>query len=310
MKHRPTAFTLVEILVVIGIIAVLLALVLGGLNRSRGAARSVACLAQQREVGRAMLGGAAETGYLPLAGEVVLPPGIEGYGSLPPALGDTGREKYVYRRDDDEFFFSATREQVLPPPYALLPRLDEAATIPPPATDWHEAVEANPTLEMFHCPDVDRPRFVEGTWREYLIAWTLAAGEPGDAAGGWGSLWDTAADYGFNGGLMGFHHADRYTPSRRRGLLTRSGPASQVMLLADADNGRGRWASLSSLQPRLSTVPQRVTLRDAAEATAKVTRATVPIPSDRHGGRANVAFADGHAAAADDLEDVLLTPGE
>ena len=308
MPRRPTAFTLAELLVVIGIIAVLLALVLGALNRSRGAARSVACLAQQREVGRAMLGGAAETGYLPLAGEVVLPPGIAGYGSLPPALGDAGREKYAYRRDDDEFYFSAVREQVLPPPYALLPRLaDGAATVPPPATNWHEAVEANPTLEMFHCPEVDRPRYVEGRWREYLILWTLAEGASADDSDGWTSSWDTAADYGFNGGLMGFHHADVYTPSRRRGLLTRSGPASQVMLLADADNGRGRWGSLSSLQPRLSTAPQRVTLRDAAEGNAKVTPATVPIPSDRHGGRVNVAFADGHAAAADDLGDVLLT---
>jgi len=72
--RRPTGnsgpgFTLIELLVVIAVITVLLAIMLPGLSRARGAGRSAVCLSATRQIGAALwMYEAANKGYIPREG--------------------------------------------------------------------------------------------------------------------------------------------------------------------------------------------------------------------------------------------------
>lgn len=66
MRLRPRAFSLIELIVVIGIIAILLALLMPALSRAREAARQVQCASQLRQLGLGLINYSAQNkGWLP-----------------------------------------------------------------------------------------------------------------------------------------------------------------------------------------------------------------------------------------------------
>src|SRR4051812_1653532 len=75
-RRRRRAFTLVELLVVIGIITVLIGLILAALARAQDAARTAQCLSNLRQMGQAAAAYVAEN-----------------RGSYPPAQWNVGTDK-------------------------------------------------------------------------------------------------------------------------------------------------------------------------------------------------------------------------
>lgn len=95
MKRRERAFTLVELLVVIGIIALLLAILLPALTRAREQAQMVQCMNTCKSMGQAAQMHANDhKGYFPIAGlQWNL---YQGQGCTPAGLEDASRRKYTY----------------------------------------------------------------------------------------------------------------------------------------------------------------------------------------------------------------------
>ncbi len=92
---KKRAFTLVELLVVIGIIAVLISVLLPALNRARGAARTIVCASNMRQIGQAtFLYVNDNKGLLPLGSLALNASGGN-------AVWDTLLSKYLGRESTD-----------------------------------------------------------------------------------------------------------------------------------------------------------------------------------------------------------------
>ena len=94
-RAQHAGFTLVELLVVIGIIALLIAILLPALSRAREQAKLIQCLTTLRSMHQAAIGHAADhRGYMPFAGDIL------GEGSAD-GVGDPGRWKYTYYANEE-----------------------------------------------------------------------------------------------------------------------------------------------------------------------------------------------------------------
>lgn len=257
-RRRPSGFTLVELLVVIGIIATLIAILLPALNRAREQANMIKCLSNQRQIGQAFLMHAAEhRNYVPTAG-LIHPP----YSASPQGLRDAAKVKYMYYKE-------GSIERPLPMNAALATYFGQKIRTDSRA-ELQQDMDSGPARELFTCPTQAREGMRQGSMlRDF----------------GWEAppIWSS---YIFNEEPLGFYDAE---PVYRRGKgnLNRLKTASEIMMLGDGkERAGGIWLVIFALK-------NDTKLEDAWFGNGAGDRTNFDFA--RHKNRMNICFMDGHA---------------
>lgn len=270
------AFTLVELLVVIGIIALLISILLPALNKAREQGKQAACLSNMRQIGSAALMFANEhTQHVPLGGELWGNPLVNG---TPFGLHDPGQRYWSYYNE-------GTTTRVMPMNAALAPYLGQTGIHTDSAANMTTDLNNGNVRRVFTCPSqAENPQTVTliGTntgwtgpnqycsygWNEEVIGW----GQPGDGSG--------CANH-----------------SRARGQLNRIGHSpADTFYMCDANprSGSPQWADFYAH-------PVNVTLADCFNSKNNNNAGGdwSQFDLNRHNGKICILFMDGHAEKFD-----------
>jgi prepilin-type processing-associated H-X9-DG protein len=278
----------VELLVVIGVIALLIAMLLPALGKARESANSLKCQAQARQIVQAMMLHANEHhGFMPLIG-------LPHAGGLDPvSLEDSRAERYDY------YGPSPANYHLMAIQGALAPQLGQQVNAESRAA-LEADVQKGTVRKVFVCPsDRDGERIGATVWDGGNAYNSYAFNE---AALGWGT--SVVRD---GSGMR----SNPYPHSRLRGKMAKFVHPAQLFLFTDgAPRADGGWQIYCDGDADL-------TLRDFYVTTngppnnPHASNNPPPgycsnwdlIDTARHRGRMNVAFADGH------VENVLLDEG-
>lgn len=290
--RRTVGFTLVELLVVIGVIGVLIGLTLPVLSRVRSNARATACAANLRQVGQ-LVQSVAQTrsGRGPLAGDLDLPADAAvNLAAFRAAVGDDGGRRYHVVPHP---LGTSLPGQLLPIQVVLGLEAQGWRSEPQTASfigDFAHFQRA--TMAVLRCPADERdPGDASASGHRILLA----------DGGGELSGYNLPDSYAFNGGALGLHHDVQHARRRYRANLATIPQPSATALAGDRTP-----VALSHVQADQWLPP--------LDGPLPTTLAAVVAPKDEsaHSRSLNVLFVDGHVERVSttqaDLSRVYLVP--
>ena len=292
VSRRKHGFTLVELLVVIGIIALLISILLPALNRAREAAKSVKCQANLRTIGQALMMHANEhKQYMPLAGGQWANALGSSSWDFPKNLADPGMQKYDYFYDSPATSGPGLRP--LPMSGALATYLGGAVR-----TDaWPNVVADCATgvvQDTFICPSDNTPA---NSSASDLSNWAKLVNDlpsNNSSISGYTSYFTNSEALGFALVNSQGNPAGLNNHSRAAGFIPAMGSSpTTLMLLSDgmvvdtSPNPPNSWKTFEFWSHNTPS-----TLKDVFNSNG----ASGPSNFDllRHRGKINVLFLDGH----------------
>lgn len=266
---RSPAFTLVELLVVISIIALLVALLLPALANARRSAQMVSCAAQLHSIGQALLLCANEHhGFYPLAGYARPNSGGVDLPDNPVNLADTSQQRYSYvdNYGDGQYIRPAGM------PISLASYLGAPQVNTSGYTNFNPAIQQRgPLVDPFLCPSDEGTANLEYSPHHWVYNNTPFLMSV-----------DGYSSYGFNENVFGWCDqgiGGLTGPSRLRGNTAKIVDSSNLLLFADITNTQFTFYALTT-----------------TSTMKKIYDGSQPNSFDllRHRGRINVLFADYH----------------
>lgn len=260
---RRRAFTIVELLTVIGIIAILIALLLPAMVRARAAAKVLVCQSNLRSIHQASIAFSVDhQGYVQPAGRINFVMDV-----TPAILDDSEEKRYAYYDD-------AGVRRPAPMQAALAKYLGNRNVRTDSADNLLADVDQGIIKKVFTCPAQMEP----------IPAGIMIAGA------GWTAPL-IPCSYGYNEGLMGLDYG---SPRRLLGKLSKCGPSSEIIFMTDA-------VPRDTLDPYIAWFPGpqdgRFTLADIFLSVGGGGMAS-QFDQLRHPNfRMNVVFVDGHVEA-------------